>query len=255
VAPSWDTSAETTYQWLRGGEVIDGATLASYTVTGQDALKAITVRATGTTGNGTPGTSVSSAVTPAMGDAAKPLGRASFLGAAKVGETLVGRAPQWDAAGVTNSYQWLRDGMAIAGATRQDYTLRGADAGRSIALVVSGTRVGHLSGTAESDPVRVAKAASTIRVSLAKKKVKKGSKGVLRIVLRATGVTPTGRITVLDRGKTLKTYTVRASDNGTRSVKLPKLKPGKHTLRAVYAGSASTNGSKSAKVVLRVLKK
>ncbi|GEP33467.1 hypothetical protein NSZ01_12350 [Nocardioides szechwanensis] len=48
---------------------------------------------------------------------------------------------------------------------------------------------------------------------------------------------------------------MRLADNGTRIVKLPKLKPGKHKLTARFAGTRATTASKSAPVVLTVTRK
>jgi hypothetical protein len=85
--------------------------------------------------------------------------------------------------------------------------------------------------------------------------VHKGTKGALKIILAATGAKPSGKIKVYDGAKLLKGYSVRKVDNGVRIVKLPLLKPGKHKLKAVYAGSTSVLGSKSKVVTLKVLKK
>ena len=100
-----------------------------------------------------------------------------------------------------------------------------------------------------------AKVASTTTLSVAKKQLKKlkaGKKGKVTVRVAATGATPTGEVTVRDKKKRLKTA---ALANGKVKLKLKKLKRGKkHVLRAVYAGDASTLGSTSAKVVVKVKK-
>jgi hypothetical protein len=66
-------------------------------------------------------------------------------GAPRVGETMTGddsavtATPQ----GATKSYQWLRDGAVIPGATDTTYTLTNDDAGHSIAFQVGATEAGY----------------------------------------------------------------------------------------------------------------
>lgn len=159
TAPAWDTDATdvaTTYQWLRGGTAITGATAASYTPTAEDLGKAVTVRATGTRdGAPEPATSTSSAVTVLLGDA--PTAAAPAVsGAPRPGSTLTVAAPAWSGTGpVVTTYQWLRDGQPITGATTASYAVTEADAGRTLAARATGTRAGHAPGTATSQAVTV----------------------------------------------------------------------------------------------------
>ncbi|MDN4161438.1 Ig-like domain repeat protein [Nocardioides abyssi] len=253
-AAQFEDGATTTYQWLRSGVPIPGATAATYTVTPEDGLKALTFKATGAKGDLT---TVSTAeVTPALGAAPTSISGATVSGNPVIGRTLSVTPGTWSGTGPMQfTYQWMRGQQAIFGATESTYVVQGADAGQQLWAVVTGTRTGYEPGRAGTDPVTVAKASTTVKLALPKKKIAKGAKGVLKIRLAASGLKPAGKVTVLDRGKAIKNYTVRASDNGARTVNLPKLKPGKHKLRAVYAGSATTAGSRSAQVVLTVLKK
>ncbi|MDN4171914.1 Ig-like domain repeat protein [Nocardioides sp. SOB77] len=256
TAPTWKDSngVETTYQWLRSGVPIPGATALTYTVAPEDGQKALTFRATGKKGDLT---TVSSAeVTPVLGDAPTVISAPTLGGQPVIGRTLSISPGTWSGTGpVQFAYQWMRGDQAIFGETGSTYVVRGADAGQQVWAVVAATRTGYQPGRASTDPQQVAKASSTVTVGLAKKKIARGAKGVLTIRLGADGLTPAGSVTVLDRGKAIKKYVVRASDNGRKSVTLPKLKPGKHQLRAVYAGSTTAAGSRSAAVVLTVLKK
>ena len=80
-------------------------------------------------------------VTVAAGTIAKTP-KVKFTGAAKPGGTLTASAGKWPAA-TTLSYQWLRNGTAISGATSSTYSVKAGDAGASISLTVTGTLTGY----------------------------------------------------------------------------------------------------------------
>jgi hypothetical protein len=76
-------------------------------------------------------------------------GSVSISGTAQVGQTLAASASNLNGSG-TISYQWLRNGSTISGATGSNYTLVSADEGASIKVRVS--RSG-MSGSVESTSV------------------------------------------------------------------------------------------------------
>jgi hypothetical protein len=117
---------------------------------------------------------------------------------------------------------------------------------------VTATRPGYQPGVTAAGPKQVAKLASTARLALAAKTIPWGTRGPVQITLAAAGVTPYGKVHVYDGRKLLKTYTVRRTDDGVRVVLLPRLKPGKHTLTARYAGGPTVKASRSKAVVLKV---
>ncbi len=69
-----------------------------------------------------------------------------------VGKKLTAHHGSWDAKGVRYSYQWLRDGAAVQGATKQTYTLGSSDAGHRLQVQVTATAKGHQDGSATSKP-------------------------------------------------------------------------------------------------------
>lgn len=143
VAPgAWGPSPVTfTYQWLRGGASISGATSASYTPVAADAGTLLSVTVTGTKSGYTSKASTSTSAVVANGTltGAKP----TITGTTKVGSTLTAKAGTWAPAPVTLSHQWLRNGVAISGATASTYKLTSADKGKRITVRVTGTKAGY----------------------------------------------------------------------------------------------------------------
>lgn len=74
----------------------------------------------------------------------------SIIGTAKVGNILTARTSTWEPKPVTLSYQWNRNGNAIAGATNPTYTVVPADAGTQITISVTGAKTGFTSATKTS---------------------------------------------------------------------------------------------------------
>uniref|UniRef100_UPI002812802A lamin tail domain-containing protein n=1 Tax=Microbacterium sp. TaxID=51671 RepID=UPI002812802A len=85
-------------------------------------------------------------------------GEVTVAGTARVGSTLTAKPGTWTE-GATLSYQWLRDGAAIAGATSASYTPVAADAGRKLSVRVTGALTGWESATATSSSVTVSQGA------------------------------------------------------------------------------------------------
>lgn len=132
-----------TYQWLRSGKAIAGATKATYRPTSRDHGKRLAVRVTGTK-SGYVTTSVTSASTSAVQAGTITVTRATKLtGTAKVGKRLTATKPKVSVAGVTYSYTWLRNGRPIAGATKSSYLLKKADKGKRIQVKVTVKRAGY----------------------------------------------------------------------------------------------------------------
>ncbi|MDR7381862.1 family 43 glycosylhydrolase [Promicromonospora iranensis] len=72
-------------------------------------------------------------------------------GRAAVGTTLAGTPGTWDKDDVTFSYQWLRDGEPVAGATRQTLRPTSADVGHRMSVRVTAQRPGAFPGVAVSE--------------------------------------------------------------------------------------------------------
>jgi Big-like domain-containing protein len=190
-----------------------------------------------------------------------------------VNATLTATPGRWTLMkGAEFTFQWLRDGAEIPGATDPSWTVHGEDAGHKLGVRVTAT-VGELSGTALSAqtgtvevsappvvtlptpptppsppaPAPVVKKVSSVAVAATSPK-----KGVARIVLtlKVAGVTsPAGKVTLKDGSQVKKTVGVL---KGKAVVTLTRQRRGKHGYSAVYAGSSTVKGSTSAKLTLRV---
>lgn len=142
------------YQWLRDGQIIPGQTAANYRPTAADAGRTIGLRVTAVADGYAPVTILLNAgivstavVTPATSPAkmrvtAKPvITRSGKTVTAKtrvkVKATLKVRAPKVSAPGAKVTYQWLRSGKVIKGATKTTYKVTKKD--RKKLLVVKAT--------------------------------------------------------------------------------------------------------------------
>lgn len=160
--PVWNQpDVTTTYQWLRDGAPIAGATGTDYALTVNDHAKAISVRATGKLASFTDGVSTSFTVNVTAGDALIATTLPSITGTPAVGSTLTGQRGTWENAPSAYNYQWLRDGVPMSGATSATYSPTAADAGTSLSFRVTASKSGYTNGIADSDPVQVRGLAAT----------------------------------------------------------------------------------------------
>ena len=79
----------------------------------------------------------------------------SITGTARVGEELTANSGVWIPTDASFSYQWLRNGEAIEGATAQKYVLAPADAGQQVSVRVTASKDGYTSATADAKAVKV----------------------------------------------------------------------------------------------------
>lgn len=113
-------------------------------------------------------------------------------------------------------------------------------------------------GAQASSTFKVTKASSKSTVKLSKKTIKASQRATATIKVTASGVPssykPTGTVTVYDGSKKIATVKVKASNNGTVKVKLPKLAAKTHTIKVTYSGNSDV-ASSSASAKLKVTKK
>ncbi len=107
---------------------------------------------------------------------------AHLAGTPKVGQTLTVTDPVWDTTGVTNTYAWIRNGVAIPGAAAKTYKVSAQDAGKQITAKVTGTKSGK-SGTSVSNALLISNEAVEQLVATVAPRISGGQRvgGLMRI--------------------------------------------------------------------------
>jgi hypothetical protein len=195
---TWTPTADSfTYQWLRDGVPIQGATRSTYVVAAGDGGHLLAVSVTAVKEDFTSTSATSAAV---MIDLPRPgtltTATPTITGTVKVGARVAAKPATWKAgtATVTSfAYQWLRNGVAIPRATASTYTVAAADYGRRISVRVTGGRTGYTTASRTSSTHAVAAGTLTTSTPRIAGKVKVGRRLLARVgVWRAGAVTLTG---------------------------------------------------------------
>jgi hypothetical protein len=201
-----DGSAPLTYQWLRNGNTVAGATAATYTtpaLAAADSGALYSVRVTNAAGNLTSGSALltvtATAAAPSIATQPASLAVTEGLPAAfTVSATGTG----------TLSYVWRRNGVNISGATSASYTLPStamADNTARFSVVVTNATGSATSG----DAVLTVQAATgpLIGRAWATPQALEENTSTVSVLDRRAGIDDTGHVTVLFR-----------KNNGTRDV-------------------------------------
>lgn len=156
-----DLEGASTFRWLRNDVAISNATALIYTTVFADLGKTLKFEVTPVATSGTsPGTAVASTGT-VIGNTAPVASSLSISGSAYVRETLTGTYTYSDADGDlegTSTYRWLRNDIAITGATALTYTTVVTDLGTTLKFEVTpvaltGTTTGTLVSTTFSQTI------------------------------------------------------------------------------------------------------
>ena len=161
---------------------MSGATGPSYLPVPGDLGKTLTVSVTGTR-TGYAAATISSAgavVTAGLLSTGSP----TVSGTAKVGETLTAAPGTWGPATVALTFQWLRNGSAISGATQATYVLSAGDVGATVSITVTGTKPGYNPASATSTSTQSVSAAVSTFTSTPAPQVS----GIARVGERLTAV-------------------------------------------------------------------
>jgi lysophospholipase L1-like esterase len=163
---SWDSGVVLTYQWQRNGSGISGETGASHAVTAADVGARLAVRVTGTKPGFAPvarTSALTSVVLPGDLQTSVPV----VVGDPQPLAVLAAEPGQWGPAHVDFTFQWVRDGVVIDGATKAAYTLVDQDAGSLLQVSVTGSEPGYTSKVTTSERVSVPGPQSVSKVARA----------------------------------------------------------------------------------------
>jgi hypothetical protein len=166
-AGNWAQGTALSFQWLVSGNPIPGANDAVFVpppaLAGKKVQVMVTAKQAGY--NTLKKTSAETAAIAKATVAVKPpsdspanllkVGDPSLTGEGKVGTPVTVDPGSWDN-GVTFKYQWLRDGVAITGATARTFVVRLEDFGSTLVARVQGTKTGFVSQVKMSEPLLVA---------------------------------------------------------------------------------------------------
>lgn len=144
-----------TYQWLRDGKAITGATKQAYVLAAVDYGKTISFKATTSAPGYTTKTDTLKTGTKVTVATSKP-GKVSVAGTRRPGKTVKAAVSSW-APGSKLDYQWLRNGKTIKGATKSSYKLAKTDASKNVSVKVTAKRHAYMTVSKTSYTVKIAK--------------------------------------------------------------------------------------------------
>ena len=238
--------AALTYQWLRSGVSVAGATGATYVPKPGDVGAKLSVRVSGSK-TGYLASTVTSAATKATvkSTALRATKAPHITGKIKVGSKLGVVGVVWSLKPTKVTYQWLRAGKPVAHATATTYRLTTADVGKRISVKLTATRAGYVTAsTTTKATAAVPRVVPKVTAVLVKAKVSHTAHAKVTVTVTATGVSaPLGTVKVT-YGKHSVSVKLSRSSHGTATVSLPLLKKGTYTITATYTPSGA-----SAKVV------
>ncbi len=168
----------------------------------------------------------------------------TITGTPKVGRVLSVDDGTWSVASPTVSYQWLRNGEPIEGATDDRYRVTADDAGATLTAVLTASAEGYTDGTATSNAVTVAKLDTVATISVSKLLIRSNQALDVTATVRAGyGVIPTGTVSVLDGSTVVATGELGA--NGRVTIPVAGLDRGIHLITVRYEGTGQLDGDRS----------
>lgn len=141
------------YQWYRDSAPISGAETASYPVDVDDIGHTLKVSLTGSRSGYSSATRISqpTPVVRASEFTSAPDPRITNT-APRVGDALELTSGEWLPAAASFTYQWLRDGSPVAGASSARYTVQEADLDAALSVTITGARAGYAPVSRTSEP-------------------------------------------------------------------------------------------------------
>src|SRR6185312_13435509 len=138
---------------------IAGATSGTLVVPGTALNQPITVRVTASK-SGFTSVTKTSAPTAAVNPGQITTGTPTITGTAQVGQTLTANTGSWSPVPDTFTYQWRAAGTNITGSTSSTLTVPADALGKTITVVVTGSKTGYTTASRESSSTAVVVAAT-----------------------------------------------------------------------------------------------
>jgi hypothetical protein len=235
------TPTSFSYQWLRSGQPIPGATAEVYVPVAEDRGKKLSVRVSGQLADYKPAPKTSKAVKVGYGVLGK--GKVSISGKAEFGETLTANPGNWTPGSVSLSYQWYRSGKKISGAKDSRYTLTSADIGKTVKVKVTGSKPGFSTKSVTS---KATKKVIAKKIAFTAKPMVQGTAQVGYTLYAVVACLPSDATLKYQwyrsgkkiSGATKSWYTLSAKDKGkTLKVKVTASKLGHKTIAATSAST------------------
>jgi hypothetical protein len=239
-----------TYQWLRDGVAITDATADSYDITADDQGHLLCCEVTATNILGT--LAETSAVVAVPAPLGAPVNTAApvVTGSATLGQTLSCSSGGWSGAIAGFTYQWLRGGVAIDGATASTYQLTVADCGTSVSCVVT---AGNEAGDTSVESNRLSVAAAPVVSLRAQHKVVAVGRAD-RLSGTVAGFLPAGKVVCICRrvhGKLVVMKRVKLTASGTYKWSWASQRSGSWRFVATYAVAGHRFASATVGVTVR----
>ena len=233
------------YRWLADGETIEGETGTRLTLT--PALKGTRIRVVEIVrADGFVKAKERSVPTSPIlyGEVAVDT-PVRVTGKYELGSTLTAHEGAYTPSDTNAAYQWMRDGVPIAGATTSTYTTTSADLGAVISLEVALTRRNYLGTT--TTLVRSATVRTRPTLTLEPTVHRRGAV-IVRVRAKAVGLSPVGGFVTVKVGALQQR--LRMVD-GKAKVRFDDLAAGRRKVRVLLEPTSSTFGVR-AKTAVRV---
>ena len=226
---SWTPAASTTsISWLADGVAIPGATGPTLKLGAAQLDRKITAVVTGRRAGYTDGVLRSAPTAPVGPEKLSMTKEPRLAGPPHLGEAVEVTPGVVGPAGVTTSYQWLRDGVAIHGATGPRYVPTVADLGTHLGLRVTYAKPGYTS------IVRTLTLAAPVR-TIPSIRLRSPEHRTVTVTVEADGMsTVWGKVTLVNAHGDRRTLTL---EHGQATFSPDWIYSGERTFTVIFSGS------------------
>jgi len=164
----------------------------------------------------------------------------------RVGRTLHAKVTGASPVASSVTYQWVRGGKKIAGATKAAYKLTKKDVGKKVGVVATLHKAGYRDTAVTSKAAKVKKAAAKVTVRTKVTRVKGAAR--LKVTAKVTSAAKvTGKVTVYVGKKKVAAGKIKKGKVTLTASK--SLRPGTYKVKVAYAGSKAVAKASSTKKV------